>query len=59
MSTVLFNSDVDDEAFPEKDDHLIGRAELSWHTAGDPEAAYAGPGWFGRLIRQCLPVSEV
>ena len=35
LSTVLFNSDIDDEDFPEKDDRLIGRTELSWHSVGD------------------------
>ena len=47
LSTVLFNSDIDDDAYPDKDDRLIGRTELSWHSVG--EDAYAGPGWFGRL----------
>jgi hypothetical protein len=47
LSTVLFNSDIDDEEYPDKDDRLIGRTELSWHSVGDK--AYAGPGWFGRL----------
>jgi hypothetical protein len=47
LSTVLFNSDIDDDEYPGKDDRLIGRTELSWHSVGDE--AYAGPGWFGRL----------
>ncbi|MDP9280023.1 MAG: hypothetical protein M3P00_11450 [Gemmatimonadota bacterium] len=45
LSTVLFNSDIDSEDFPEKDDRLIGRTELSWHEVNG--SAYAGPGWFG------------
>ena len=42
LSTVLFNSDIDHEDLEGKDDRLIGRTELSWHSVGDE--SYAGPG---------------
>lgn len=47
LSTIIFNSELEEHPNGDKSPRLIGRAELPWHVIGDSH--YSGSGWFGTI----------